>query len=145
MFPRLCATLIFPLFGSDCLGQSGPSGCLSYEPVEVTLHGSLARRTYPGSPNYEDSGKGDHPETYWLLILDSPIFLDESKSDPELNPKNENIREVQLVVTRGMYENSKSLVGQRVVARGTLFGEHTAHHHTPVLLTVKTLELDQKK
>jgi hypothetical protein len=38
------------------------------------------------------------------------------------------------------YTQHKSPVGKRVIAIGTLFGEHTAHHHTPVVLTVRTLE-----
>ncbi len=31
-------------------------------------------------------------------------------------------------------------VGKKVLATGTLFGEHAGHHHTPVLLTVHTLD-----
>ena len=38
------------------------------------------------------------------------------------------------------YAQQKSLLGKRVIATGTLFREHTAHHHTPLLLTVRTLE-----
>jgi hypothetical protein len=37
------------------------------------------------------------------------------------------------------YAAYKELVGKRVVASGTLFGAITGHHHTPVLLTVRTL------
>jgi hypothetical protein len=138
-FPRTAA--FFLLFSSlGCLAQLEPSGCRSYEPAVVALHGTLVRKTFAGPPNYEDIRKGDAAETYWLLNLDSPICVDEDKTDPDLNPAQKNIRRVQLVLDPKAYEQFKALLGKRVVATGSLFGAHTGHHHTPVLLTVTSLE-----
>ena len=121
------------------LAQTPTSPCLSYEPGAVKLSGILVRKTFPGPPNYEDIHRGDRPETYWLLNLPQPVCVDEDKRDPDLNPAHDGIRIVQLVLTGEAYKKYKNLVGKRVVATGTLFCEHTGHHHTPVLLTVNAL------
>ena len=122
------------------IAQVGAAACLSYEPAEVTLRGILVRKTFPGPPNYEDIRKGDQPETYWLLTLDSAICVDQDKSEPELNPAKKDVRQVQLVLQPEMYRRFKSLLNRKTVATGTLFGAHTGHHHTPVLLTVQSIK-----
>ena len=124
---------------APALAQTPTSPCLSYEPAVVKLSGTLARKTFPGPPNYENIHRGDRPETYWLLELSQPVCVNEDKSEPSLNPARKGIRTVQLVLTADAYKRYRRLVGKRVVATGTLFGEHTAHHHAPVLLTVKDL------
>jgi hypothetical protein len=72
--------------------------------------------------------------------LSQPTCVEQDKKDPDLNPAQQDIRQIQLVfsVASG-YESPKEFVGKKVVTSGTLFGAHTAHHRTPVLLTVKTL------
>lgn len=125
---------------ATALAQTPSSrSCLSYEPAVVKLSGTLVRKTFPGPPNYENIHRGDRPETYWLLKLSQPVCVNEDKSEPSLNPAHDDIRSVQLVLTGEAYKKYKTLVGKRVVATGTLFGEHTGHHHTPVLLTVSGL------
>ncbi len=47
---------------------------------------------------------------------------------------------MQLVLTPDEYQTNKGMLGKDVVARGTLFGAHTGHHHTPVLLITKSME-----
>jgi Domain of unknown function (DUF4431) len=116
------------------------SECLSYDPSVVTLSGTLVRKTFPGPPNYESVKKGDKPETSWLLDFPESVCVNEDKVEPDLNPKRSAVREIQLVLQPQQYGQHKSLVGTPVIATGTLFGEHTAHHHTPVLLMVRTLE-----
>ena len=132
--------LLLLLLPTVCIAQLEPSGCRSYEPVAVALHGKLIRKTFAGPPNYTDIRKGDQAETFWLLNLDSPICVHEDASEPELNPSQKNVRSVQLVLDQGDYERLKALLGKRVVAAGSLFGAHTGHHHTAVLLTVTSLE-----
>jgi hypothetical protein len=130
---------------NSAMGQSTPqSQCLSYEPIVVTLSGTLVRKTFPGPPNYESVKKGDRPETSWFLDLPESVCVNESKTEPDLNPQQSGIREIQLVVKPEQYQQHKGLVGRKVLATGTLFGEHTGHHHTPVLLTVRTLDLPSK-
>jgi hypothetical protein len=105
----------------------------------VTLHGTVSRETFPGPPNYESIKDGDRPETSWFLDLTHPVCAQEDKTDL-LKPGQEGVRRIQLVVSQAMCLSHKKLVGKRVAVTGTLFGEHTGHHHTPVLLTVNTLE-----
>jgi hypothetical protein len=125
---------------AGCHGQTGKdTSCLPYGPSVVRLTGTLIRQTFPGPPNYESVRKGDKPETDWLLDLSRPVCVDQDKVEPDLNPAQRDVRRVQLVVDETAYKTHKNLVGKQVVATGTLFGEHTGHHHTPVLLTVSTL------
>jgi hypothetical protein len=123
-----------------CHAQIDPAGCLSYEPAQVTLHGILVRRTFPGPPNYESVRKGDSAETYWFVKLDMPICVSQDRSEPDLNPAQKDIRRVQLVIEPDAYKKYKTLLDKKVVVTGTLFGAHTGHHHTPVLLTVNTVQ-----
>jgi hypothetical protein len=114
--------------------------CQLYEPSLVQLTGTIIRRTFPGPPNYESVERGDKPEVVWLLVLVQPICMEKDGTDPDLNPAQKGIRKIQLVFGDATsYETQKELLGKKVVAKGTLFGAHTGHHHTPVLLTVNTL------
>ena len=135
----IAVTLLIP--APISLGQTPPqSQCLSYDPAVVTLSGTLARKTFPGPPNYESLKKGDKPETSWFLDLPADICVNVDPAQPDMNPRQSGIREIQLVLTPEQYKRSKDMVRSKVVATGTLFGEHTAHHHASVLLTVQTLE-----
>jgi Domain of unknown function (DUF4431) len=140
MSMRLLAGLISLASAINCFGQIEPIGCLSYEPALVALHGTLAREIFAGPPNYQDTRKGDKTETSWFVDLDVPICVNEDKSEPDLNPTQKNIRRVQLVLRGGGDDRYKALLGRKVVASGTLFGAHTGHHHTAVLLTVNSIE-----
>jgi hypothetical protein len=138
----LCSALgiVFAASASGVGQSKAVSLCLAYEPSVVKLSGNLTRKVYPGSPNYESTQKGDRPEAGWYLHLDKAICVDEDKADPQLNPAHTDLRIIQLVVSPELYMKYRSMVGKHVIAVGTLFGEHTAHHHTPVLLTVNKFE-----
>jgi hypothetical protein len=127
------------------MAQLELAGCKSYEPASVSLHGTLRKRTFAGPPNFEDIHKGDKPETFWFLKLDSAICVAQDRTDPDLHPSQKNIREVQLVLTKEQDERATVISGKRVVATGTLFCAHTGHHHTSVLFTVTYLELPHWK
>jgi uncharacterized protein DUF4431 len=117
------------------------SPCLAYAPTVVKLTGKLVQETFPGPPNYESVRNGDRPETEWILELDNTHCVDEDKADPDLNPAQKAVRRIQLVFNdRKAYVKYKDLVSKKIMLTGTLFGGHTAHHHTNVLLTVGTLE-----
>lgn len=126
-------------------GQTSPqSHCLSYEPAVVTLSGTLVRKTFPGPPNYESVKKGDKPETNWFLELSAGLCLNEDPTQPDLNPKHSGVHEIQLILEPKQYQQYEDMVGREVIARGSLVGEHTAHHHTPVLLIVHSLDKPMK-
>ena len=105
--------------------------CLSYEPDQVELKGTIRRQTFPGPPNFESVAKGDRPERYWVLHLAQPICV-AANSEWE---KETGVSDIQLVITK--YD--KTLVGRKVVATGTLFHWQTGHHHTKVLLKVSNI------
>jgi hypothetical protein len=122
------------------------SGCLAYEPVSVELTGTILRKTFPGPPNYESVARGDTPEVHWLLELSSPICMTADAADPDIYPARRDIREIQLAFPDAKtYERQKNLVGKSVIAKGTLFGSHTGHHHTAIVLTVSTLSKAEVK
>jgi hypothetical protein len=95
-------------------------------------------------PNYESIRKGDRPETAWILQLDAEVCIEQSKQDPLLDSAHQGIRKVQLVFLRDTRApNYEQSVTKRVTAKGTLFGAHTEHHRTDVLLTVETLTTNE--
>ena len=137
--PQTWAWLFILFWGIACLGQT-KSGCLSYQPAVVHLRGTLTRQTFPGPPEYASVKKGDRPETFWILVLEKPVCVDQRKMQSDLYPAESNVRRVQLVLTPETYKQYKGLVGEKVIATGPLFARSTIHHRTAVLLTVKTLE-----
>jgi hypothetical protein len=123
--------------------DSDGAPCLPYEPALVTLHGVIERREYPGPPNYESIQAGDLKETAWVLRLDHTTCT--QASSDALNPERHGIDLIQLVLWDHGYSHYANLVQQHVVATGQLFGAHTGHHHTDVLLTVSTLAADPRR
>ncbi len=137
---RYVSWVVLVTFTAVCAGQANAGkSCLEYGPSVVTLKGTLARKTFPGPPNYESIRKGDRPETYWLVELAKPICVNEDQEDKELGPAYKDIRAIQLVVEPEVYKTHVELIGKYVLVTGTLFGAISGHHHTPVLLSVKTL------
>ncbi len=107
--------------------------CLGYEPAIVTLKGELSVKVVPGPPGYTSMVRGDMPETIVILKLEEPIcVLSDANSyfNIRSHPK---VPEVQLEMPE---VEAKRLEGKKVRATGSLFGAHTGHHRTPVVLRV---------
>lgn len=139
VFTRIIV-LLFLLSSTVSFGLTTKSpSCLSYEPSVVQLTGTLMRKVFPGPPNYKDIRSGDTPEVLWLLNLTAPICVDQDKAQADLNPSHKKIRTIQLVLPVEYFNKYKGLLGKRIVVTGTLFGAHTIHQRTPVLLTVSSL------
>jgi len=112
--------------------EKGPntSECLKSEPETVILSGKLERRTYPGSPNFENVNQGDEPETGFYLLLKNPVcYAGDEESDPK-----QNVSLVQLVLDQKNYDKLQPYLGKSIKLKGSLFGKHTGHHHAPILL-----------
>lgn len=92
----------------------------------MTLIGTLVRKTFPGPPNFESVKKGTKPETGWFLDLPESVCVNEDKVEPDLNPKQSGIHEIQLVLQPEQYAQHKVLLGKRVIATGTC-SESTRH------------------
>ncbi len=58
--------------------------------------------------NAHDIHKGGEPETFWVLKLDFPICVDQDTAGPDLNPAQEKIRGVQLLLNKEADERARS-------------------------------------
>ena len=108
----------------------------------VMLSGTMRLITFPGPPNYESVKKGDMPEHCFVLHLRQPISVRASKSGGnEFDTEKKNVTDVQLATSDKTYAAVRRLSKRQTAVRvtGTLFGEHTGHHHTPVLLDVTAI------
>ncbi len=114
--------------------------CLEYEPKVVQLSGYLMEMTFAGPPEYYSIEKGDGSEVSWFIHLDKPACTQGTPGD-DTDESKAPIAEIQLVLEPKQYGKWKSLVGKSVIAKGKLFGSHTGHHHTDVLLDVDDLSL----
>ena len=107
------------------------NGCLNYEPETVSLTGTLLRRSAVNVSGQK--------EVIWVLRLAKPACVNASEGD-DFNVKRTRVTDVQLVLEPEMFAKYRGLIGKKSTARGTLFGEHTAHHFTPVLLDVAEMK-----
>jgi hypothetical protein len=109
------------------------SGCASYTEAELT--GKLVSDTFAGPPNYESIEAGDAKETYFFLSLSPPICVAKGQSDSALEPAQDGVVSVQLVLNgKSTYESLRPFLGKTITCRGSLFASHTGHHHAPVLM-----------
>jgi hypothetical protein len=108
--------------------------CLSYNGT-IRVQGTLTQQTFPGPPNYESIETGDQAETYWLVVLDgSACVAADPADDTGLSPAVATLERIQLVVTLDQCRDYADRIGHHVSVSGQLFGAHTGHHRTPVLL-----------
>lgn len=123
------ATLSWPA-ASACLD-------LSKQPT-IYASGNLSRPMFPGPPNYEDVRKGDAPEPSYILTLDSPFCV----TGDDFLEDGQTIDRIQLLDNKGVLTN---LNGHPIEVRGNdPFGEHTGHHHAPLLMTVVSASLNEE-
>jgi hypothetical protein len=120
--------------------RSGPQ-CLQYEPKIVQVSGRLAQRTFPGPPNYESIEAGDARDVQLLLRLRAPVSVSGTAGDT-FNVEASGIQEMQLVIMKqASSKRYASLAGKDVRVTGSLFHTHTGHSRTPVLITVRSVQL----
>jgi hypothetical protein len=114
--------------------------CLSYDPAEVQVSGTLDKMVVPGPPNYQSVKKGDMPETIWVLTLDKAVCVTGNTDD--INEAEQNVTDLQLVLQQTHFAQLRRMRGRKVhvAATGKLFHAHTAHHRTKVLLDVKEIK-----
>jgi hypothetical protein len=111
--------------------------CLSYEPTAVALEGLLSTKIFYGPPNYGETPQQDAKEPQYLLSLEKPICTNRDPKSPDLNEAESSVTVVELVAgTAELRKALRSALGRKVLVNGTLFHAQTAHHHTPVVLTL---------
>lgn len=133
-------TLIVVLLSISPFAAAQDGGWLHYEPAVVTLRGKLTMIVKYGPPNYGEDPERDSVEHPIILILPLPIRV---QGDPnsELNSETvTNIGHVQLVIYTGVAAGYSRYFGRNVEVTGSLMKSFSGHHHTDVLLIVKTLK-----
>ena len=142
MFPRAYTkifALLVLLLASAAYAQAQEGQCLSYDPSEVRVSGTLDKMVVPGPPNYQSVRKGDMAETIWILTLDKPVCVTGNTDD--INEPEQNVTDLQLALEGNQFARIRRL-GRKVhvTAFGKLFHAHTAHHRTKVLLDVTEIK-----
>lgn len=116
------------------VSSTANAGCFDYNfDHRVQLTGEVARKTFPGRPNFESIANGDEPETYIVFKLKSPICVHPAKDDLDDDPAD-NVYLMQMLLTSNeSISYFRSLMNKTVVLEGSFFSAITGHHHTPVL------------
>lgn len=107
------------------------TGCLNYEPENVTLSGKLARLSMKNISGQK--------ETIYVLKLETPICVN-ADTENEYNQQQSGVKDIQLAFDAEKYKSSRALLNKNVSVSGTLFGEHTQHHFTKVLIMVSDIK-----
>lgn len=122
-----------------CQAQShradSATACLRYGPETVSVRGRLVRLTFPGPPNYQDTLRGDEPETGFYLQV-RPAICVRGGRDEELGDAHAGVDSIQLVLDSLGYAALRPALGTTIELRGSLLPEQSGHHHAPVLLEV---------
>ena len=129
-------------FGETAEKKTQEKEWLSYQPTVVELKGTLSVKTYYGPPNYGENPDTDAREELPILILNKSINVC-GNPDPKAGfdrKSVEDLREMQLVLKMP----HKEFIGKTVLVKGTLFHAFTGHHHTEVLMEVRSIKLDPK-
>jgi hypothetical protein len=116
-----------------------------YEPVVVTLKGTVILLNDYGPPNYGENPKTDQKVRYYVLELDKPINV---KADPKSDVNtNSFLNEclLQLVILSDNIEVLRDKLNKKVMVKGTLYQGFTGHHYTNVLIKVNKIELAEEK
>jgi hypothetical protein len=109
-------------------------GCPSCSGDEIEVTGVIKLEVFPGPPNYENIAEGDIPENYWFAVFDKSVCF---------SPDNEFLsEEVALTKIQLMFDGSDNQLeeGKKYFIKGITVPAHTGHHHSDVLLQVKSIE-----
>ena len=76
-------------------------------------------------------------EQVFMLQLAAEACLDVTDKDDEVEPT----RRIHVFsMDEGLRKRMRGLVGKAVRVRGAPFGQHTAHHHAPIVMNVSDIE-----
>lgn len=104
--------------------------CMKPMAADQTAEGTLVSRRFRD----EAYRRTEHA---YILNLHSPACLDW----PGEYDKVPNTKRIHLFpADEATAQKMRSLIGKRVRARGEPFGEHTAHHHAPIVMRTLAIE-----
>ncbi len=102
----------------------------------VVISGKISKETFYGAPGFGENPKTDAKEERYLLVPDKPInVIGPVQPDDDSKESKYNVSKIQLLYDENTIDMGRYL-GSAVQLTGTLFGAHTGHHHTPVLMDV---------
>ena len=131
------ALVLLLLASSQLFSRPVDAAALHYGPAVVELTGTLVLEEYFGPPGFGEDPKTDSRELYAILVLDAPVSVEGVPADL-IDKTYPDVRWVQLV--RGIADPPFSpYQSMHVIVSGTLYGRHTGHHHTDVLLIVQSI------
>lgn len=145
IFSIVAACLVFCFFAGQ--KETNPLELLEEAPERlVVLKGKLIFKLFPGPPEYSSIEGGDRADYCWILRLESPsLHLALATSVLELASRLEGIENrsnydnVFLSLDEGMEKFCYEHRDQHVTVEGYLFGAHTVHHYTSILMDVKKI------
>jgi hypothetical protein len=105
-----------------------------YGPAVSVLTGKLKFESFWGPPNFGEDTTIDRKETMAILYLQKPIDIAGVAGD-EFDIAQTNVYRIQLIHGRDL----KNYAGKEITVKGTLFGAHSPHHRTEVLLNMMTI------
>jgi hypothetical protein len=117
------------------------SHCYSYGADSVELIGVLARRVYPGPPNYESIKAGDYPDTVWVLRLNQSICTNASG----VSKARQRVREVQLFVPEADQLRMRTMQDKPTMFRGKLRPAELGWHHLPIVFWAQLVLVDMRR
>lgn len=129
----IISAFIFLFTGANIPSQQHKK--YKYEPTVSVLTGKLKFESFWGPPNFGEDTTADRRETMAILYLDKPIDLAGVAND-EFNIARTGVSRIQLIHER----NLKNYVGKEITVKGTLFGAHSPHHRTEVLLNMMQID-----
>lgn len=122
---RLAVPILFILCATDA-----EAGCLLADRDDQQVTGRLAQVEITNEA-YQRT------ETAFILSLATPACLQgESEYDKVEGTKRVHVYSMDGEIRRKLRAN----VGKTVRVTGAPFGEHTAHHHAPIVLNVMKIE-----
>jgi len=110
-----------------------------YEPVVSLISGTLTVERFYGPPGFGEDTLHDSREDSYVLLLEAPIDVKpEAQASDDFNVPKEGVFKIQLTSAQGI--SFREYKDKEVELRGTLFGAHTGHHHTDVLMEVQEIQ-----
>lgn len=113
------ATFLFVCFCAVAPAQSGE------KPIRAV--GLVSLEVFPGRPNFESIKNGDEPEKAWILTVSN-------------KEKKERFQLVVIDRDEQKFATLRKSVGKKVTVEGLVWEADNGHHHTPFLITVRSIK-----
>lgn len=126
----ICLAAAIPVSAQN---PDGATACLDLAAQDrVTLTGRLTMRRYAGPPTFAPVPPGGEGVPAYILQLPQPICIsdDEGFADPARMFDTAHIA----MADDALLPVLAASVGLEVTVAGAGFGEHTGHHHAPLVV-----------